>query len=369
VIGERSRALVDAAGLVILLADADEFVIAAAAGALDPSLVGRRIPAGGSIAERVLAAGRPERLDGLTAAAYGLSAAGLRASSALVVPLAYRGGKFGVIEAFDHLAGSAFREEQEGLLEAAAASAAAAVATAQSVGRDRMRRSLEAAEEERRRWARELHDETLQALAGVRMLLASARTSDDERVLQDVMRAAMERLDTEIESLRVLISELRPAALDELGLQQALYALADRTRATQGIDVAIRIEEPSDGARALDPELETVIYRIVQEALTNAARHAAPDTVEVAVAHRNGDLLVSVADNGRGFDPAQATPGFGLIGMRERVSLVGGRFDLTSSPAGTTVAISLPVSGLRARAGDPGPAIARVAGPVSANAP
>jgi signal transduction histidine kinase len=156
----------------------------------------------------------------------------------------------------------------------------------------------------------------------------------------------LEQLDTEIESLRVLISELRPAALDELGLHPALLALAERTTVTHGIDVTTTFDGAAGarGKKRLDPELDTVVYRVVQEALTNAARHAHPETVAVQLRYRNGEVRVSVTDDGRGFDASQPAAGFGLLGMRERVSLVGGQFKLSSSPDGTTVEISLPVT-------------------------
>jgi signal transduction histidine kinase len=268
------------------------------------------------------------------------------AASTLVVPLGFRSARFGVIEAFDRAGGPEFGDEDERLLLAAAASAGIAVATAQSVGRDRVRRTLRAAEDERRRWARELHDETLQALGGLRMLLSSAHRSADEQLLRRVAQSALEQLDTEIESLRVLISELRPAALDELGLHSALLALAERTSVTHGIDVTTTFDGAAGapGKNRLDPEIDTVVYRVVQEALTNAARHGHPETVAVQLRYRNGEVRVSVTDDGRGFDDSEPASGFGLLGMRERVSLVGGQFELSSSPDGTTVEISLPTA-------------------------
>ena len=229
----------------------------------------------------------------------------------------------------------------------AAASAGTAIATAQSVGRDRVRRTMQAAENERRRWARELHDDTLQALAGLRVLLSTAQRSDDDDLFRRVTGDALDQLDTEIESLRVLISELRPAALDELGLRAALVALAERTSVRHGIDVTTAIDAPRDSGRSsgLDSERETVVYRVVQEALTNAARHARSESVAVRLGQTNGEVHVSIADDGEGFDPTAPTEGFGLVGMRERVSLVGGRFELTSSSGGTTVTVSLPARG------------------------
>jgi PAS domain S-box-containing protein len=343
-IAGRSRALVDASSLVILLRDGKEFIVAATAGAVDEDLRDSRIN-GSSIAGRVSVTGKVERIERLEdTPTFALRALGVEAKSALVVPFGFGGTRFGVIEALDRIGGPRFDDEDERLLQAAAASAGIAVATAQSVGRDRLRRTLRAAEDERSRWARELHDETLQALGALRVLLSSAYRSPDERLLRQAAQSSLEQLDTEIESLRVLISELRPAALDELGLQAALRALSERMRVIHGIEVTMTIDGAPgiQGPGELDPELQIVIYRVVQEALTNAARHARPESVDVNLSRVNGQLTVSVTDDGGGFDPAAPANGFGLAGMRERVSLVGGQFELLSSDDGTTVRVTLP---------------------------
>ena len=137
----------------------------------------------------------------------------------MFVPLLFRGANLGVIEAFDRVtAVPSSAPRTSGCCSAAAASAATAVATAQSVEQDRLRRTLRAAEEERRRWARELHDETLQGLGGLRVLLSSARRSKDPTRSRATLESAVEQIGQEIANLRALITELRPAALDELGL-------------------------------------------------------------------------------------------------------------------------------------------------------
>ena len=139
------------------------------------------------------------------------------ASSALLVPLAFRGRSVGVLAAYDRLGEvGEFDREHERLLTAFAASAATAVATGRQVEEERLRQSIEASEQERRRWARELHDETLQALAGLRVGLSSAMLgSDAER--RTAIETAVESVTEEIANLRALIVELRPAALDEYG--------------------------------------------------------------------------------------------------------------------------------------------------------
>jgi signal transduction histidine kinase len=222
-------------------------------------------------------------------------------------------------------------------------SAAAAVATARSVERDRLRRSLKAAEAERCRWARELHDDTLQGLGVLRVLLSNARRSDDVTALHATLDGAVDQLAQEIANLRSLITELRPAALDELGLGPALEALLERTRVAHGLVIDGTVELAEDGEPLrLDPEIETAVYRVVQESLTNAARHADAEYVAVEVLRHGDSIRVAVGDDGRGFDVDQPSSGFGLTGMRERISLAGGRLEIKTSPAGTTILASLP---------------------------
>jgi signal transduction histidine kinase len=225
---------------------------------------------------------------------------------------------------------------------------------------DRLRSSLAAADAERRRWARELHDETLQGLGGLRLLLTSALRLDDLHRAQGVVREAVEHIEREIGNLRAIIAELRPAALDELGLRTAIEALLGRHREQSGFEIDSDLSLPAEGEERLEEDLETAVYRLVQEALTNAAKHASANRVRVAVGKRGGELLIEVQDDGAGFDIESVSTGFGLAGMRERVSLVGGALELESGQGGTLVRARLPVrhrgGGLaRARRSDPGP--------------
>jgi signal transduction histidine kinase len=215
------------------------------------------------------------------------------------------------------------------------------------VERERLRRTLNAAEEERRRWARELHDETLQGLGGLRVLLSSARRSNDLATLQGAVSSAIDQLAHEIANLRSLITELRPAALDQLGLGAALEALLDRVRASTGLEIVARVElahETGHHEARLDPEIETTVYRVVQESLTNAGRHAGAERIDVRVLQRDGELRILIRDDGRGFDPTAPGSGFGLTGMRERAALVGGRLEIASDTTGTTVCAVIPTA-------------------------
>ena len=345
---KRARALVSARTLVIMLAQEDELVVAAGAGELRSAVHGQRMPIEGTVTGRVLRSRRPERIENAqTQLTASLELLGFEASSALLVPLAFRGRAVGVLAAYDRLGEECeFDREHERLLSAFAASAATAVATGRQVEEDRLRQSMEASEQERRRWARELHDETLQALAGLRVGLSSAlRGSEAE--LRDAVDLAVESVTEEIANLRALIVELRPAALDEYGPAAAIESLAARTAERQGIAVEARVDlafERGDEPTRHAPELESTVYRLVQESLTNAVRHADATSIRIDVTEHDGCVDVAVSDDGRGFDAANANSGgFGLTGMRERVELAGGELDIDSNPSGTTVKARLPV--------------------------
>jgi PAS domain S-box-containing protein len=211
------------------------------------------------------------------------------------------------------------------------------------------RERLQAAESERARWARELHDETLQALAGLHVLLYSAGRATTVESMGERIAQAQEQIEEEMEKLRGLISELRPAALDELGLAASVRDLADRTQAVYGLEVETVVELPTAGeaAHRLHEEVETAAYRIVQESLNNAARHAGATRIVVELARRDGALELSVSDDGSGFDTAGAgSSGFGLRGMRERAELLDGWIEIDSGAGrGTRVAAALPLDG------------------------
>ncbi len=363
-IAGRSLSLVEATGVVILLSDGEELSIAATAGNVPRNLNGVHVPARRSVAGRVLASGRPERLGRQQRSPdFALARHGIRPRSSLIVPLMLRGARLGVIEAFDRVGASDFRLEDERLLMAAAASAAGAVATAQSVERERLRRTLAAAEQERRRWARELHDDTLQALGGLRVLLSSARRWHDVDSLHAALDGAVEQLGQEIANLRSLITELRPAALDQLGLGPALEVLCERVRDAHGLRITSTVKLGDGGRQRLDPEIETVVYRVVQESLTNAARHSRGEHVEVEVIDNGDQLRIAIRDDGRGFDVAAPSRGFGLSGMHERISLAGGRLEIASTGSGTEIEAVVPSLRAAVPGADlaPAPAAARPA--------
>jgi signal transduction histidine kinase len=344
---KRGRALIGARSVVIMLRDADELVVHASAGHASDTR-GVRLPIADSTSGQVLLRREPERLTDvqvrlrIAPSAFGVS----DARTALLVPMIHRGEAVGVLAAFDRGAeGGVFAEDDEQLLQTFAASAATAVALAQSVQSDRLRSSLAAADAERRRWARELHDETLQSLGGLRVLLSSALRGDDLQRTHQAMRHAVEQIEHEIANLRAIITELRPAALDELGLGVAIEALLERHREQSGLAIDGELSLPGSSAdeERLDSDLETTVYRMVQEALTNVVKHASAEHVRVGISAADGELRVDVQDDGVGFDTESVDRGFGLAGMQERAMLAGGTLRLDSGVGGTVLQACLPL--------------------------
>jgi signal transduction histidine kinase len=340
-IAKRARALVEARGLAILLESGDEVEVAATAGEIPAGARGMRLDPAGTAAGEVLANGRPKRVGDVSGQPATVSSRlGLETQSALVVPLTFRGRTLGVLSAYDRMVqGPEFGRDDEELLLSFAASAATAVHTARSVTEERLTHAIEAAEQERRRWARELHDETLQGLGALQMMLSSAARESSADKREAIVREAAEHTRAEIDRLRKLIVELRPAELDELGLEPALEALAHR-REREGLEVAV--EADLDGER-LPPAIESAVYRIVQEALTNATKHAGSEHATVRISSSPASVEVSVTDDGSGFDVDAPTAGFGVVGMRERARLLGGSVEIISAAGqGTTVRAVLP---------------------------
>jgi signal transduction histidine kinase len=338
---KRGRALVRARTVVMLLREGERLVAVAGAGQFDDRTLQSSLSVHGSVAGEVLHRGRSERIADVAAELRledeRIGVVG--AETALLVPLRYRDRPIGVLCAFDRLDEQPqFGDREDELLHAFAASAATAVATAQSVESERLRHSMRSAEQERSRWARELHDETLQGLAALGVLLASGLKAGGD-ALERAAREATEQLSTEIANLRALITELRPAALDQLGLVAALEGLARRSREVEGLEVALDVAVDEE---ALDPELKTAVYRLIQEALTNVGKHARATRVDVAVRDGDGGVALRVTDDGQGFDAGHSTSGFGLAGMRERAALMGGELAIETSEDGTVVSARFP---------------------------
>jgi signal transduction histidine kinase len=358
---DRGLALLDADSLLMVIEERGELRVAASAGRGTPRL--RITPVQGSALGALYQSGRSLAVDRpLGEEAAWLRELGLEARAALVEPFTMEGQGSGLVIALR--SGGSFRGPDRQALGAFAASVAQRLAAERSVEIERLRYGMEARERERTRWAREIHDESIQGIGALRLRLANARDVNDGDALRAAVDTVLEGLGTEIDQLRHLITELRPAALDDLGLAAALQALARRAQAIDGLEVRTEIEfAPQDaaangggepGGRRLDPELESTIYRVVQEALTNVGRHAEATSAVVTITERDGVLRASVTDDGKG--PPQESRlgprgdglegGFGTAGMRERAELVGGELEMVAAPGrGTTVRLTVPLAG------------------------
>jgi two-component system sensor histidine kinase UhpB len=197
---------------------------------------------------------------------------------------------------------------------------------------------LDGQEAERLRIAQELHDQIGQELTAV--LLALARV--ERRVPDDLRQSLLEVQDAvrgSLEDLRRIAVELRPEALDDLGLESALAVLCERFAERSGLEVTQRI---APGLPVLTPEAELVVYRVAQEALTNVARHSGVATAKLELAHRDGMLTLTVIDSGRGL-PQGHQPGTGIRGMSERAALIGATLAIenTGSRGGVRVRLAV----------------------------
>jgi signal transduction histidine kinase len=359
---DRGLALLDADTLLMVIEERGELRVAATSGTGTPRL--RITPVEGSALGELYRRGESLSLDrprGEEAA--WLHELGVEARAALVEPLSMEAQGGGLVIAL-RTEGS-FRGPDLQALGAFAASVAQRLAAERSVEIERLRYGMEARERERTRWAREIHDESIQGIGALRLRLANARDAGDGEALRKAVDTVLEGMGTEIDQLRHLITELRPAALDDLGLAAALEALARRAQAIDGLEVKTEIElSPAEAAadngggdtdsRRLDAELESTIYRVVQEALTNVSRHAEATSAVVSISERDGVVSVSVTDDGKG--PPEASRigprgdglegGFGMSGMRERAELVGGELEmLPAAGRGTTVRLTVSLAG------------------------
>ncbi len=346
---KRSRSLIGARSAELAIVEGDEIVVVAAAGEGIDGLAGTRLPLAESVAAGVVESSRSQRFVQLPETTYARRVLG--ATHGMVTPMRFHNRTVGVLVALDRVDGDApFDDDEERVFEAFAAFAATAMATARSASAESLRRSITASESERRRWARELHDQTLQDLATLRLLLSAAQSGDDVAELRRTVGQVIEMLGDGVDSLRALISDLRPPALDQFGTAAALGDLRDRVEAVSGLSVDLRCDldfETGRSAQRHAPELETTIYRVVQEALTNVVKHAGATGVVVTVVDRPGRVEARVSDDGDGYDPAaqSSEAGFGLVGMRERLALVGGTLEITSAPgSGTILSASIPVT-------------------------
>jgi len=341
----RLRELVGARVVAVALPTGDDDLrFAGVAGEGTEELLGETISRSGSKSGKVFARRRSERIDSVLddPEVHQEVTRRLGARTGMWVPLIARDRAIGVLEIHDKEGQDArFSDDDLRLAETFAARAAVAVELSQRVESDALRRVVQAQELERGRLARELHDETGQALTSILLVLRSLEEfvdGDDERAaVEDIRRLAVDTL----QDVRRLAVELRPKALDDFGLVAALERLTDNFRQQTGLALDFIA---GLGEEQLSGETATALYRIVQEALTNVVKHAHAGGVSILVTRKNGYVAVVIEDDGVGFDPTQAADGFGIQGMRERVELLGGSLRVESGQtSGTTIAVEVPL--------------------------
>jgi signal transduction histidine kinase len=349
IVARRLRDLLEARLVAVLLPVGTEdlrFAAVARGDGIEDELLGRTMPRATSKSGRVFERGRSERSDAVLddpevdheiIRRFG-------ARSGLWVPLVARSHTIGLIAAHDKLGADArFSDNDLRLAETFASRAALAVDLSQRIARDALRRVVDAQELERRRLARELHDETGQALTSILLGLRTLEETLDGPGPQAAVADLRELVVATLQDVRRLAVELRPKVLDDFGLVPALERLTETFAEQTGIVVRF---ESGLGAERLPAEVETALYRIVQESLTNIVKHAHARTISIALTRKPGTVAVVVEDDGQGFDPAGVREGgFGLEGMRERVGLLDGRLQVESSEgAGTTLVAEVPAS-------------------------
>jgi signal transduction histidine kinase len=345
-VAARLRELVKARLVVIAMpSPGGDLVIRTVAGEGAEELVGTVLERKGSKSGRVLDRGRSERVEAIIEDLEVDQEAGRRmgARTGLYVPLILRGRPIGILTAHDKEGGDPrFTDEDLRLAETLSARVAVAVDLSQRVARDAMRNVVSAQELERERLARELHDETGQALTSILLGLKELEDAGSAADVSSATARLRELVVTTLQDVRRLAVELRPKALDDFGLVPALERLVETFQEQTGIEV---IMEAQLGHERLPSEIETALYRIIQEALTNVVKHAQASRVSIVLSRRGSSVSAVFEDDGRGFAVDETREyGLGLLGMKERLSLLDGRLQIESSSAGgTTLVAEVPV--------------------------
>jgi signal transduction histidine kinase len=346
-VARRLRELVGARVVVLALPSGeDELRFAAVAGAGGQVVLGERISRSGSKSGKVFARGRSERIDSVIddPEVHQQVTRRIGARTGMWVPLIARDRAIGVLEIHDKEGDDArFSDDDLRLAETFAARAAVAVELSQRVTRDALRRVVQAQELERRRLARELHDETGQALTSILLGLKPLEEALADHPARAALAELREHVVVALQDVRRLAVELRPAVLDDFGLVAALERLTESFAEQTGIRVDFH---SALGEARLPGEVETALYRVVQESLTNVVKHANARRVSISVVRRDSAVAAVIEDDGAGFDQrAVRKGGVGLLGMRERLALLDGRVEIESRPgAGTTLVAEVPLA-------------------------
>jgi two-component system, NarL family, sensor histidine kinase DevS len=341
----RLRELIGARLVAIALPMGDALRIAAADGLGADDLTSIELLTRDSKTGRVLQRGRSERVDSLfeDPEVNQDVARRLGATTGLYVPLLARERPIGVLVAHDKIGrDQRFTSSDLRLAEQFAVRASIAVDLSRRVARDALRRVVAGQEVERRRLARELHDETGQALTSILLGLRAVDDAGSSESVKSAIADLRELVVTTLQDVRRLAVQLRPKALDDFGLVAALERLVQTFSESSGIHVEL---EARLGDQRLPTEVETTMYRIVQEALTNVVKHAEATQVSILLVRRDALLTAVMEDNGRGFHAESVkSDTLGLDGMRERVALHDGHLTLETAPgSGTTLRVEVPL--------------------------
>jgi signal transduction histidine kinase len=344
-IAGRLRQLIGARLVAIALPSDGALRVAAADGEGASDLGAIELLSRESKTGRVLERGRSERVDSLLEDPEVNQdvARRLGARTGLYVPLRARERPIGVLVAHDKLGrDQRFTSSDLRLAEQFALRASIAVDLSQRVARDALRRVVAGQEVERRRLARELHDETGQALTSILLGLRAVEEAQKQGEVTRAVSHLRELVVATLQDVRRLAVQLRPKALDDFGLVPALERLAQTFSESSGITVEL---EARVGTERLPAEVETTVYRIVQEALTNVVKHAEATSVSIFLVRREGVLTVVLEDDGKGFEANDVrSDSLGLEGMRERVALHDGRLTVETAPSsGTTLRVEVPL--------------------------
>jgi signal transduction histidine kinase len=344
-VAARLRELIGARLVAIALPAGDALRIAAADGEGAADLAAFNSLELDSKTGRVLQRGRSERVDSLLEDPEVDQDVTRRlgASTGLYVPLLARERPIGVLVAHDKIGPNPrFSSADLRLAEQFANRAAIAVDLSRRVARDALRRVVSGQELERRRLARELHDETGQALTSILLGLRAVEEAGSPDHMRTAASDLRELVVGTLQDVRRLAVQLRPKALDDFGLVAAVEHLVQTFSEATSIRVDL---EAQLGEKRLPAEVETTLYRIVQEAMTNIVKHAEASRVSILLVRRSGTATVVIEDDGRGFDPTELREeGMGIIGMRERVQLHEGRLTVESTAgSGATLVAEVPL--------------------------
>ncbi len=263
----------------------------------------------------------------------------------------FRAAVAAIVAVFTIRALRAFEFDRQQTLAAARRRVEEEIARRDALRQEFLHRIVQTQEEERARVARELHDELGQVLTGLAVGLRGVQTSVDNPDLLQQQLSLLEKMAVQaLSDMRHLVNELRPALLDDMGLPAALRHYVDNFASLTGLETNLTI---SKNPPRLPDDVETILFRITQEALTNITRHARARQVSVELRYDNSQAALQIKDDGRGFDPAAALEGdahtgWGLLGIQERVRLAGGEMQIQSGAGkGTTLIIEIPLKSER----------------------